>query len=125
MKFNDLARKAAKGSAPPSHGGSVCPEDLIRFVLAHGAEGADEIERLCRQHGWHEDGLLEDGTRVMPLARWAAACVAYGRGGIVALQRLLGDRALAPFAIGMLGEVRTEAGAVSYTHLTLPTILRV
>ena len=121
MKFNDLARKAAKGSAPPSHGGSVCPEDLIRFVLAHGAEGADEIERLCRLYGWHEDGLQEDGTRVMPLARWAAACVAYGRGGVVALQRLLGDRALAPFAIGMLGEVRTEPGVAALLDYCLST----
>jgi hypothetical protein len=109
MKFNDLARKAAKGSGPLSYGGSVHPEDLIRFSLAYGAVGADEIERLCEQHGWHEDGLLEDGTRVAPLARWAAACVAYGRGGVASLQHLLTDRTLATFAIAVLEEVRTES----------------
>ncbi|WP_395316817.1 hypothetical protein [Variovorax sp. UC74_104] len=108
MKFNDLARKAAKGPAPLSYGGSVNPEDMIRFSLAYGAEGADEIERLCKQHGWHEDGLLENGKRVAPLARWAAACIAYGRGGISSLQRLLTDRTLATFAIAVLTEVRTE-----------------
>lgn len=109
MKFNDLARKAAKGPAPLSYGGSVNREDLIRFSLTYGAAGADEIERLCKQHGWHEDGLLADGTRVAPLARWAAACVAYGRGGVASLRHLLSDQALATFAIAVLCEVRTES----------------
>lgn len=109
MKFNDLARKAAKGSGPLSYGGSVQPEDLIRFSLAYGADGADEIERLSKQHGWHENGLLEDGTRVVPLARWAVACVAYGRGGVASLQHLLTDRTLATFAIAVLEEVRTAS----------------
>jgi hypothetical protein len=109
MRLNDLARKAAKSSGPLFYRGSVSPEDLIRFSLAHGVDGADEIERLCNQHGWHEGGLLEDGTRVVPIARWAVACIAYGRGGVAALRRLLTDRALAPFAIAVLGEVRTES----------------
>lgn len=109
MKFNDLARKAAQGSGPLSCGGAVHPEDLIRFSLAYGADGADEIERLCKQHGWHEDGVLADGKRVTPLARWAAACIAYGRGGIASLKHLLADRALATFAIAVLSEVRSES----------------
>ena len=109
MKFNDLARKAAKGPGPLSYGGSVHPEDLIRFSLAYGTDGADEIERLSKQHGWHEDGLLEDGSRVAPLARWAVACVAYGRGGVASLQHLLTDRTLATFAIAVLEQVRTAS----------------
>ncbi|MDP9932865.1 hypothetical protein [Variovorax paradoxus] len=109
MNFSDLARKAAKGSGPLSYGAAVHPEDLIRFSLAYGADGADEIERLCKQHGWHEDGLLADGTRVAPLARWAAACIAYGRGGAASLRHLLADRTIATFAIAVLSEVRTES----------------
>lgn len=111
MKFNDLARKAAKGSGPLSYGGSVYPEDLIRFSLAYGSDGADEIERLCQQHRWHKEGLLEDGTRVVPLARWAAVCITYGRGGIALLQQLLTDQELATFAIAVLAEVRNESSA--------------
>lgn len=58
MKFNALAQKAAKGSAPAAYGGALEVELLIAFALEHGAAGADEIERLCALHGWLEDGLL-------------------------------------------------------------------
>ncbi|ODU16384.1 MAG: hypothetical protein BGP22_28130 [Variovorax sp. 67-131] len=82
-------------------------EDMIRFAMVHGAEGADEIERLCAQYGWLSDGMREDGTRVVPLAQWARACAAFGRGGVPALRLLLGDPVHASFAIGVLQEVKT------------------
>lgn len=107
MNLNALARKASKGPAPAAYGGSMNVEDMIRFALIHGAEGADEIERLCAQHGWLANGLLADGTRVVPFALWAQACVAYGRGGVAALQPLLADPVLADFAVGILQEVKT------------------
>ncbi|MGJ7565121.1 hypothetical protein ACSFBM_14795 [Variovorax sp. GB1R11] len=107
MNLNALARKASKGPAPSAYGGAMNVEDMIRFASVHGAEGADEIERLCAQHGWLSDGLLEDGTRVVPFARWARACAAFGRGGVPALRPLLADPALATFAIGVLEEVKT------------------
>ena len=50
MKFNALARKAAKGPAPLEHGGNVEVEDLIRFVLEHGAEGGEQF-LLGLDHG--------------------------------------------------------------------------
>lgn len=107
MNLNALARKASKGPAPSAHGGSMDVEDMVRFALVHGAEGANEIERLCAQHGWLSEGLREDGTRVVPFARWARACAAFGRGGVPALQPLLADPALAGFAVGVLEEVKT------------------
>ncbi|WP_454908834.1 hypothetical protein [Variovorax gossypii] len=43
MKFNDLARNAAKGPAPLSYGGSVNPEDLIRNIgLAQEVVAVDD-----------------------------------------------------------------------------------
>lgn len=107
MNFNALARKAAKGTAPLAYGGSMNVEDLIRFALMHGAAGADEMDRLCAQHGWLTNGLLEDGTRVVPFARWAQVCAACGRGGVAALQAQLSDRELSTFAIAVLAHVQT------------------
>lgn len=108
MKFNALAQKAAKGSAPAAYGGALEVEHLIAFALEHGAAGADEIERLCALHGWLEDGLLPDGRRVVPFARWATACAAYARDGVAGLRPLLADPAMAAFAIGLLEAVRTR-----------------
>lgn len=107
MNLNTLARKTSKGPAPAAYGGALNVEDMIRFALVHDAEGADEIERLCAQHGWLSDGLLEDGTRVLPFARWAQACAAFGRGGVPALRLLLADPALATFAVCILEELKT------------------
>jgi hypothetical protein len=107
MNLNALARKAAKGPAPSAYGGSMEVEDMVRFTRVHGAAGADEIERLCAQHGWLSNGLLADGTRVVPFARWAQACVAFGRGGVAGLRPLLADPELASFAIAVLDDVKT------------------
>lgn len=107
MNLNALARKVAKGTAPLAYGGSMNVEDMISFALMHGAAGADEIDRLCTQHGWLTNGLLEDGTRVVPFARWAQVCAAYGRGGVAALQAQLSDRELSTFAIAVLAHVQT------------------
>lgn len=107
MNFNALARKASKGPTPLAYGGAMNVEDMIRFALIHGAAGADEIDRLCAQHGWLANGLLEDGTRVVPFARWAQVCAAYGRGGVAALQRQLSDRELSTFAMAVLAHLQT------------------
>ncbi len=51
MKFNALAKKAAKAPAPLEHGGNVEVEDLIRFVLEQGAEGAGVCGIRPRRRG--------------------------------------------------------------------------
>jgi len=107
MNLNALARKASKGPAPPAYGGSMNVEDMIRFVRVHGAAGADEIDRLCAQHGWLANGLLPDGTRVAPFASWARACAAFGRRGVSGLRPLLVDPELSGFAIAVLQEEKT------------------
>ncbi|QKW57495.1 hypothetical protein [Stenotrophomonas sp. NA06056] len=109
MKFNALARKAAKGPAPLEHGGAVEVEDLIGFVLEHGVEGAAEIERLCALHGWREAFQYnDDGTHFAPMAPWAKACAAFGYGGIAAMLPLLDQQRMATYVIGVLEEVRSE-----------------
>ncbi|AWH24739.1 hypothetical protein [Stenotrophomonas sp. YAU14D1_LEIMI4_1] len=114
MKFNALSRKAAKGPAPLQHGGSVEVEDLIRFVLEHGAEGATEIERLCALHGWREDVQHNpDGTHFAPMAPWARACAAFGHRGVAGLLPLLDSPFLATYAIGVLQDVRSEASVAA------------
>ncbi|MGE8245588.1 MAG: hypothetical protein ACN6RA_06180 [Stenotrophomonas maltophilia] len=107
MKFNALAQKAARGSAPAFKGGALEVEHLIIFALAHGEEGAAEIERLSALHGWLDDGLLPDGSRVVPFGRWARACAAFSRGGVPAVQPLLAEPAMAGIAIGVLESVRS------------------
>jgi hypothetical protein len=107
MNINMLAKKAAKGPAPGAYGGAMEVEDMIRFVLLHRSEAAQEIERLCAQHKWVMDGLLPDGSRVVPFARWAQVCVAFGRGGVPALVPFLGDVHMTDFAVALLDEVRT------------------
>lgn len=107
MNLNTLAKKAAKGPAPAAYGGAMDVEDMIRFVLFHGIAAADEIERLQQQHQWVMDGLLPDGTRVVPFGRWAIACVTYGREGIDGLLPLLRDPDMASFAVGVLEQVRS------------------
>ena len=114
MKFNALAKKAAKGPAPLEHGGAVEVEDLIRFVLEHGAEGAAEIERLCALYAWRADFQYNaDGTHLAPMAPWAQACAAFGHGGVAGLQPLLDDPARATYAIGVLEDVRSAASVTA------------
>ncbi|MBN5052590.1 hypothetical protein [Stenotrophomonas sp. YIM B13575] len=114
MKFNALARKAAKGPAPREHGGAVEVEDLIGFVLEHGAEGAAEIERLCALHGWREEFQYNgDGTHFAPMAPWARACAALGYGGVAGMSPLLDQPRMATYAIGVLEEVRSEASVAT------------
>lgn len=114
MKFNALARKAAKGPAPREHGGAVEVEDLIGFVLEHGAEGAAEIERLCALHGWREEFQYNgDGTHFAPMAPWARACAAFGYGGVAGMSPLLDQPRMATYAIGVLEEVRSEASVAT------------
>ena len=106
MNINMLARKAAKPAGPASYGGAVEVEDMVRFVLFHGETAADEIERLARQHGWLMDGMvLPNGNLVPPMGRWAQICVAFGRGGVAALEPLLDDPASASFAAAFLAHV--------------------
>jgi hypothetical protein len=107
MNLNALARKAAKGTAALAYGGAMNVEDMVRFALIHGPAGADEIDRLCAQHQWLANGLLEDGTRVVPFALWAQVCAAYGRGGVSALHALLPDSELSTLAIAVLAELKT------------------
>lgn len=107
MNLNALAKKAAKGAAPAAYGGAMEVEDMIRFVLLHGPAAADEIERLRNQHQWVMEGLLPDGTRVVPFGRWAFVCIAFGRGGVGALRALLQDSSMASFVVGLLQEVKT------------------
>jgi hypothetical protein len=114
MKFNALARKAAKGPAPLEHGGAVEVEDLIGFVLEHGVEGAAEIERLCALHGWREEFQYNgDGTHFAPMAPWARACAAFGHGGVAAIPPLLDQPRMATYVIGVLEEVRSEASVAA------------
>lgn len=107
MKFNALMQKAAKGSAPAAYGGALEVEHLIAFALAHGEQGATEIERLSSLHGWLDEGLLPDGRRVVPFGRWARACAAIARGGVPAVQTLLVEPEMADIAIGVLESVRS------------------
>ncbi|MBK0056433.1 hypothetical protein [Stenotrophomonas sp. S39] len=114
MKFNALAKKAAKGTAPLEHGGNVEVEDLIRFVLEHGAEGAAEIERLCALYRWREDFQYNaDGTHFAPMAPWAQACAAFGHQGVAGLLPLLEDPRLVTYAISVLEDVRSEASVAA------------
>ncbi|AWH16991.1 hypothetical protein C1922_06490 [Stenotrophomonas sp. ZAC14D2_NAIMI4_7] len=99
----------AKGTAPLAYGGDIEVEDLIAYALQHGAEGAEEIERLRVLHGWLDDGLLADGTRVVPFGGWARACTAWGRHGVEGLRPMLDDPKLATFALGMLADVSGPA----------------
>ncbi|WP_049424555.1 hypothetical protein [Stenotrophomonas maltophilia] len=101
MKFTTLARRAAKDMLEA--------EDLIAFVQEHGAEGGEEIERLRILHGWPDDGLLGDGSRVVPFGGWAKACTVWGRQGIEGLRDMLGDPQLAVFALGTLADVSGPA----------------
>lgn len=106
MNLNSLAKKAAKGPTPAVYGGAMEVEDMISFVLFHGAEAAEEIQRLLKQHHWAMEGALPDGSRVVPFGRWALACIAFGRGGVAALVPMLRDPVMTSFAVGLLQEVR-------------------
>ena len=99
MNLNTLARKAAKDALEV--------EDMIRFVLIHGAVATHEIERLQAQYQWPMEGLLPDGSRVVPLGRWVQVCAAYGMRGVVGVAPFLDDLQTAPFAVSLLGEVYT------------------
>ncbi|MEO7887581.1 MAG: hypothetical protein ABIR76_12660 [Polaromonas sp.] len=103
MNLNTLAIKAAKGP----NGGAMQVEDMIRFVLFHGEQAADEIDRLQAHYRWPMDGLLPDGSRVAPLGRWTKVCVAFGRNGAVGLVPLLSDEEDGSFAAAILEKVHT------------------
>lgn len=121
MKLNALARMAVKGEAPAAYGGDIDVEDLIRFARIHGAAGADEIERLCAEHGWLMDGLLADGTRVVPFGRWAQVCAAFGRAGVDGLRPLLAAPESASFAVAVLEDVDTLESAQALLDFCEPS----
>lgn len=103
MNINSLARKAAK----QPNGGHVQVEDVIRFVLFHGGEAADELERLQAQYQWPLVGELPDGRRMVPLGQWIQVCTEYGRHGLASVEKFLKDKKTASVTVGLLSHVRT------------------
>lgn len=65
-----------------------------------GLEAA--LDEMSARHGWSERNRLADGTRVVPLARWARVAGRYASGGIAALAPLAAKPADACFVISLL-----------------------
>jgi hypothetical protein len=100
MKIGDLRRKARRGSLEV--------EDLLAAAKARLPDLAVELRSLSAQCNWSSVSSLPDGTRVVPLARWAETVAAYSEGGIQALAALASDKESVPCVIGVLEELSSS-----------------
>ena len=100
MKITTLRRKALNGLLEV--------EDLLRAAVENQPGLPEELARLTVECGWQSNGLLPDGTRVVPLAKWAAVVTSYSRGGFAALRMMASDPENIPFVLGLVEQIKTN-----------------
>lgn len=62
----------------------------------------EELSQLSAELSWSGSGCLADGTRVVPLAKWAEIAGAYAEEGISSLAVLANNPENAVYIIGLL-----------------------
>ena len=100
MKISALRSKARRNTLEVEH--------ILAAAKTRAPEVKDELQRLSREYGWSASTHLEDGTHVVPLAKWAEVAGAYAAEGIEALAPLADAPGDAGYVIGLLEELRSQ-----------------
>ena len=83
-------------------------EHLLKEARHPDPALADALDALSAALHWYSSGVLEDGSRVVPLAAWARVVSMYAREGHPGLLALATEPGLADFVIGLLEELKTK-----------------
>ena len=101
MNIENLRRKARDGSLEVEH---------LLEAAAKGLPGlSEELARLTEEQHWQSHRLQSDGSRVVPLRKWAQVVAAYSSDGFEGLRALATRREDAPFVLGLIETLRTPA----------------
>jgi len=97
MNIKTLRKKA--------HDGSLEVEDLLLAAIERQPGLSDELARLTVDHDWQLHGRQQDGTRVVPFARWAAVASAYASGGFAGLRLCAQEIENVSFVLGLVEQI--------------------
>lgn len=90
-----------------AQGGLLEVEDLLQAAIERQPGLSEELARLGAIYGWQTQGLQPDGTRVVPLAKWAAVASAYAESGFEGLRALAQEPHDIPFVLGLAEEIKS------------------
>lgn len=99
MKIETLRRKARDGSLEVEH--------LLQAAAERLPGLSDELSRLAVEQQWQSVGLQPDGSRVVPLKRWAEVASAYSDHEFEGLRTLAEEKDFIPFVLGLVEELPT------------------
>lgn len=106
MNIATLRRKARDGSLEVEH--------LLQAAVERQPGLSEELTQLAAKHDWKAQGLQTDGTRVVPLAKWAAVASAYASEEFTGLRTLAREPENVAFILGLIEEIHTNE-AISFT----------
>jgi hypothetical protein len=106
--LNSIKRRAANNSLEVEH---------LLEAAALRLEGLPALlDKLAASEEWNETGILEDGSRVVPLARWARVASAYCREGLLGLENILALPGHESFVLAMLQELHSAEAVGAIGH---------
>lgn len=100
MSLQSLRRHAKAGTLEVEH--------ILKEAALRTPGLGSELENLAREGQWAKESLQANGSRLVPLARWAHVAGAYADQGVRGLAELAQDDSNADFIIGMLEELRSK-----------------
>ncbi len=100
MKISALRAKARRNTLEVEH--------ILAAARTRAPEVNEALQRLSSECGWSASTHLEDGTHVVPLAKWAEVAGAYAAGGVEGLVSLAAKPENAGYVIGLLEEMRSQ-----------------
>lgn len=99
MNIATLRKKAKKGHLEVEH--------LLQAAIERQPGLSEELARLGATYQWKAQGLQSDGTRVVPLAKWAAVASAYADGGFEGLRAQVQEPQDISFVLGLAEEIKS------------------
>jgi hypothetical protein len=99
ITLQTVRRHAARGTLEVEH--------VLRAAVPRPDGLPALLEALCAAEGWSDGGLLPDGRRVAPMARWARVAAAYCRDGTEGLRAVLRAPGHDAFVLALLQEVHS------------------
>lgn len=98
MNIVTLRKKAREGSLEVEH--------LLQAAIEKQPGLSEELTRLGVTHGWQLQGLQPDGTRIVPLAKWATVASSYACEDFTGLRKLVQERENVPFVLGLVEQIK-------------------
>lgn len=100
MNIATLRKKARDGSLEVEH--------LLRAAIEKPQGLAEELSRLAVVHGWKDESIQPDETRVVPFAKWAVVAATYANEGFIGLRALAQKPENIEFVLGLVEEIHTN-----------------